>query len=398
MSDRPWSTPSDLESQIERLWTRGRLLAARLGQDSVAFPFPLRLARPDTRALSERFDDVRRWIRALEDGSKAARGFGYEIVWDEVNHRQIGRNRVPAGAVVPTEADALALLGKTRAAERFTRTADAALAEFPELRAWLGKHPFAVLEGDERDFHRVLAVLRWFRAHPRPLLYVRQLEIPEVDTKFIETRKGLFCELLDLVLPADAVNAAATGARNFEARYGLLQKPALVRFRILDPALRLGPLSDIATPAAEFARLELPVRRVFITENEVNGLSLPPLPESLVVFGLGYGLDRLAEVPWLRAKAVYYWGDIDTHGFAMLDRVRSALPEARSLLMDSDTFYGHRPLWTREPVQHEGELPRLLAEERALYEALKRGDATGMRLEQERVGYGRVRQALSGAL
>jgi hypothetical protein len=56
-------------------------------------------------------------------------------------------------------------------------------------------------------------------------------------------------------------------------------------------------LSDIATPAAQFARLSLPVRRVFVTENEINGLAFPAVPESIVVFGLGYGLDRLSEIP-----------------------------------------------------------------------------------------------------
>jgi hypothetical protein len=31
-------------------------------------------------------------------------------------------------------------------------------------------------------------VLRWFVANPRPGVYLRQLDIPGVDTKFIEVR------------------------------------------------------------------------------------------------------------------------------------------------------------------------------------------------------------------
>ena len=61
MSAREWTTPADLRRQIQRHWDSGRLLAA-----GVAFPLELRLKGPDTRALSDRFDEVRQWIRELE--------------------------------------------------------------------------------------------------------------------------------------------------------------------------------------------------------------------------------------------------------------------------------------------------------------------------------------------
>ena len=64
----------------------------------------------------------------------------------------------------------------------------------------------------------------------------------------------------------------------------------------------------------EFAQLNRPVERVFVTENEINGLAFPPCPGSIVIFGLGYGLDRLADIAWLERTQVWYWGDIDTHG------------------------------------------------------------------------------------
>ena len=224
---------------------------------------------------------------------------------------------------------------------------------------------------------------------------MRQLEIPNVHTKFIESRKGLLSELLDLVLAADAIDAAASGTRQFEARYGLLAKPALVRFRVLDPLQQIGPLSDIATPTAQFARLDLPAKRVFITENEVNGLAFPPIPESIVIFGLGYGLERLGDIPWLRSRTVYYWGDIDTHGFAILDRLRFGVPHAQSFLMDRETLMVHRDMWAKEESVHDGLVERLTPAERGLYDDLKTNRlGVGVRLEQERIGYGWLRNAL----
>lgn len=389
-----WSTAEDLQVQVRRLWDRGRLLVAP-GEGGAEFPLPLSLRRPNSRAMSDRFDDVRRWIRALDDGSKARRGFGYEIEWTEVEHRQVGRNRVPAAAFVPTREDALRLVGRQKQADRFEQLAAATHAVCPELRAWTVRKPMTLLENGE-DWEKILNVLVWFRAHARPAVYLRQLDIAGVDTKFIEARKALLTELLDLVLPGDAVDAAST--RHFEGRYGLLSKPLLVRFRILDQRLHIGGLSDITVPAPQLAGLQSPIRRVFITENEVNGLAFPELPHAMVIFGLGYGLERLAEVRWLRDKAIYYWGDIDTHGFAILDRLRVTFPEASSLLMDRDTLMQHRALWVQEDAPYAGSLTRLTPTEQSVFDELvahRLGER--VRLEQERVGFGWVMRAI-GAL
>jgi hypothetical protein len=388
-----WSTPDDLEAQVQRLWDRGRLLVAPSDGGS-AFPLSLRLRRPESSAMSDRFDDVRRWIRALEDGSRANRGFGYEIEWTEIDHRQLGRNRVPAAVTVATREEALRLVGRQRQADRFEKRAAATTDAFPELRAWLAKRPMVVLEHAD-DWEKVLAVLGWFRAHPRPGVYLRQLDIAGVDTKFIEARRALLAELLDLVLSPDSI--AASAGRHFETRYGLLSKSPLVRFRILDSRHRIGGLSDLATPAPQFAKLELPVRRVFITENEINGLAFPDVPDAAVIFGLGYGLERLADARWLHDKAIFYWGDIDTHGFAILDRLRASFPGASSLLMDRDTLMQHRALWVREDGRHAGPLARLGAAERFLFDDLV-GDRIGerVRLEQERIAFGWVRRSIEG--
>nr|WP_274600657.1 DUF3322 domain-containing protein [Halorhodospira neutriphila] len=111
------------------------------------------------------------------------------------------------------------------------------------------------------EWPQLLAVCAWFRDHPRPGIYLRQLDIPGVDTKFIESRRRLLGELLDLVLPAEAVDTRYTGARGFEARYGLRQAPTRVRLRLLDPELAIRGLTDLAVPVEELARLDLAAHR-----------------------------------------------------------------------------------------------------------------------------------------
>src|SRR5450759_2434021 len=390
MKPTPWSTPDDLRRQVQRHWDSGRLLAAAITGESL-FPLELRLRGPDTRALSERFEEVRRWIRELESESRV------RIEWREINHRLLGRNRVPARIVVPGEREALELIGKTGDAARFRSLAANTLEKLPELGAWLARRPLTALEY-AADWERTLAVLLWFRGHPRCGLYLRQLDIAGVDTKFIEGRKPLLAELLDIVRPPEALDAGDSGAagqRNFEARYGLASKPSQVRFRILDGRLAIQGLTDLAVPAREFAFLDLPVERVFITENEINGVAFPDVPGSLVIFGLGYGLDRLSEVRWLHQRTLHYWGDIDTDGFHILDRLRVRFPAAQSFLMDRETLLEHAPLWVRESNPYDGDLPRLTSAERSLYDDLRHNRlGERVRLEQERIPYGWLQREL----
>ncbi|MFU8830900.1 MAG: Wadjet anti-phage system protein JetD domain-containing protein [Wenzhouxiangella sp.] len=388
MSAPAWTTPDELSDQVRRLWDSGRIQADQLDREDL-FPLKLRLRRARSRDLDERFDAVRQWVRLLMAHARDQQGHGYEIQWRQINHRTRGANQLPWQIVVPTREDALKMIGKTRAAERFDSLSTELLAEFPALRDWLIRRPLEALKcGD--DWPQLKGILRRFVQTPRPGVYLRQLDIPGVDTKFIQARRGLVSELLEAVLPKEAIDPTAGGVRGFNRRFGLASRPALVRFRILDPDLYLSGLSDLSVMPEEFARLDLAVDDVFVTENEINGLAFPPYPRAIVIFGLGYGLDRLAGIDWLARARTWYWGDIDTHGFAILNRFRHRLPQARSFLMDRATLDAHHDMWGQEPADCRfiGQLERLNDSETALYQAL-RDNALGerIRLEQEHVRF-----------
>jgi hypothetical protein len=287
--------------------------------------------------------------------------------------------------------DAVRLLKKEREVAKFVALAETVTAEWSVLQEWIGRYPHKVLAvGD--DWGGVLAVLKWFFEHPRCGLYLRQLDISGIDTKFIEQRKGILQELLTIILPEDAIDETAT---SFELRYGLRVKPLQVRLRLLDREQFIQGISDIVIPVEQLAAFCPIASKVFITENEINGLCFPDAKGSLVIFGLGYGVDVLKSVPWLKNKDIYYWGDIDTHGFAMLDQVRSFLPQTRSMLMDEVILLNHRALWSTELKPFFGQLTRLTAEEHRLLCLLQSNAwGKGVRLEQERVAFSQIKRVL----
>ncbi|OYV43483.1 MAG: hypothetical protein B7X10_06385 [Burkholderiales bacterium 21-58-4] len=121
----------------------------------------------------------------------------------------------------------------------------------------------------------------------------------------------------------------------------------------------------------------------------------------MVVFGGGYGFDMLAHAHWLRRKVLHYWGDIDTHGFAILDQLRSHFPHVKSFLMNRETLMTHREQWVVEPQPIMRDLPRLTPEERAVYDDMRwkrLQDGCCVRLEQERISFGWLQQELRNTI
>jgi hypothetical protein len=384
-----WTRPHDLREQVQKLWDRGELLAS-LVESKPSFPRRLALKGPTSAEMTDRFDDVRGWVAELRAADRC------RIDMREFTHRVFGSNAVPQAVWIDRLEDALALIGKTGDAARFRGLVESTRSQ-PALSAWLARRPLRALElADQWD--RLLQVVAWVQQHPRPGIYLRQVDIPGVDSKFIESHSGVLTELLSVALPWAGGDEARAGAAHFAARYGFRDKPVRIRFRALDDRVALLPgaaNADITLDAESFAILDPRVAQVFITENETNFLAFPNVPNSLVLFGAGYGWDALAGAQWLRRCKLLYWGDIDTHGFAILAQLRSRLDHVESLLMDRATLMAHRSVWGLERHQVVHDLPGLTDTERELFDALRDNRIRpGLRLEQELITFGWLQSAL----
>lgn len=389
MRQSAWTTPADIRAELQKRWQRGQILAASL-VDGGLFPLRLALKQPSSSQLADDFIVARNWVESWQTADCRY----FQLEWREINNRQSGRNRLPAAVVIATANDAAALLKKTGELSLLRELTAAVPEAFAVLHGWLVKYPLRALDHAEH-WRQLLAVCNWMVENPRPGIYLRQISLPGIDSKFIEGHKKLLAEWLDLLLPAEHV-AQDCSHGQFEARYGFSAKPQLIRFRLLDPCLTLAGLTDLSVTAEEFAKLDLPVQRVFITENDINGLVFPAVAGGMVIFGRGYGFEALAKARWLEAKDIHYWGDIDSHGFAILSQFRRYFPHSRSLLMDEATLLSHRGHWVTEASPSKAELEYLHADEAALYAALRDnrfGDR--LRLEQEYVQFNRLIEQLA---
>lgn len=400
-----WTTPADIGTRLRRRWVKGDLLRAHaLGEPFLPIEVPLH--GPTAEELAERLTAAREWAAALERASEAGRRFS--IVYKSVGGRHLGRTDLPGRALIDSYAQAwrvLAVDGGRGEVAVFEEVLRAAVG-VPAAHDWALTHPLRAIEL-AGDWPAILAARDWLEWHRDSGLYLRQVDAPGVDTKVFERHRGVLAAML-------GVPATVAG---FTSALGFATKPSRVRVRF-DPALFEMPsrFTEAELRVGELFDAQIEPSSVLIVENEITYLSVPVPERGVVLFGAGYvaghagslgaggtpiagELDRpeyesAQSVPlgWLRQASargvVSYWGDLDTHGFRILDRVRAHLPEVRSILMDRDTLLAHEARWGAESTPTNVALTRLTDAEFALYTDLvtdRYGSA--VRLEQERIDW-----------
>ena len=170
----------------------------------------------------------------------------------------------------------------------------------------------------------LIDTVQWIEQNPGPV-YVRQVDVSGVDTKFIEAHKGILTSLLDAQLDATRIDRTVNPS-DFTGRYRFRRKPGYVRFRHLDPQPPAHGFSELTVRLDEFTSAPQRVDGVYVVENETTYLAFPSRRRSIVIFGGGYAATILESLSWLAEHPLLYWGDIDTHGFAILNRVRQRFP------------------------------------------------------------------------
>lgn len=366
----------------QRRWLR------EAGEIEGKWPMAVSLGDPTEEDARQNPEALATWLRAWQ----AWQGPG-TLVWTERRWRSLGTHRLPGTLELRAPEEVAEWIGEesrwARARSRFAGL----VSRWPSLSSGLSRHFEVLADYVAEDFHRLETMLAWLAAHPASGLYPRQLPVPGLDSKWLETRTSLVGDLLSLL------RADETRGGDFYELSGLKRAPPLFRLMILDESLRarVSGVRDLSLSVEELDQLDLPASRIYVVENLQTGLAFGDLSGSVVFMRLGYGAGALARTRWIQRADCVYWGDLDTHGFRILSRVRTFLPRVRSLMMDEETLLAHRALWGEEAAQaSDQELPALSADEQLLYRRLKQHYwGINVRLEQERIAWEYAWSALS---
>lgn len=368
-----WTTVADIRSRVRRRWDDGTLLRSFItGAPFPVIDTPLRGPRPSE--IGDDLSAVQTWVAAIDAARHDDAHFSVDRV--AVGGRSIGRNSLPSRALVTRYEQAWALLGVAREVTAYREIVDLTSTD-PTVHAWVVEHPLRALELGS-SWPTLLSAYRWLAAERGSDQYLRQITAPGVDTKFVEHHRTVLAQLLSV----PATPSAFVGA------LGLRSKPEMVRLRAAPELVLFQPFTEATLRLDELAAADVSVRTAVIVENEITYLAVPVPAKGVVLWGKGFDVSRPGSLPWLRDVEVHYWGDLDTHGFAILNRLRAWLPQTRSFLMDRETLLAHRDRWGREPTPTLARLDRLTLEEAGLYgELVEDRHGECLRLEQERLDW-----------
>lgn len=258
------------------------------------------------------------------------------------------------------------------------------------VRPWLAR----IIDLDAYDFTTLLAATTWFRAHPRSGLTVRSVPVPGMHTKWLARHRGMV--LACLGTPTDSSESiGSTGdadpvdipTDDLDA-LGLRPLPREIGIVLADPVLRaaVGGLRQITAPVDELARLQIHPDTVLIVENKEPALAWGETAGLAVIHSLGNHLDVLHCLPWIPHSRCWYWGDLDRHGFTLLSRARTMVPQLASLLMEPGDIETYWPLGVEEDLDRydQPDSTLTMAEASALA-ALQLIGGKYLRTEQERI-------------
>ncbi|WHT22655.1 DUF3322 domain-containing protein [Crossiella sp. CA-258035] len=263
-----------------------------------------------------------------------------------------------------------------------------------------------ITELPDLDYERLVRAVTWLRANPASGLFLRQLPIEGIDTKWL----GAHATLVLAMLGDDPEHAAAgeplSGKRALHRRLGLLVVPELVQVNVCDAGLRVqfAGMRHFAATVADLNWWPRPPSAVVILENKETGFAVTDDHPGLVVLhGHGFHVEQYARISWVRsARQVLYWGDLDVPGLQFVSDLRGHGVPARTILTDTGTLDRYRHLAVVGALpQRTTAPPGLSPPEQELYARLTAYAAehgTGLLLEQERVPWPVAYAALKDAL
>lgn len=238
----------------------------------------------------------------------------------------------------------------------------------------------------DTDVQQLIAVASRFRSTgPVNGLTARQIGLPGLDAKWLERHTKTVKTLAGL------------------DDLGIIKRPSTINFTYLDPDyLATNHRRHDSYTLGDHHHLAYQPRTVIICENDDTALYYPPTPHAIAVRGSGHAATRLATIDWItNATHLIYWGDIDQHGYLILNNLRAALARpVPSVHMNQATYNSYVTFGTRtdakgRPIKITKTAPpqHLQPDEQVVYDRLTDPEHTGpLRIEQECMLYPRLPQ------
>lgn len=367
----------------------------RCGNYTEAF-FPL-IIKADKGKVSDDLFSRQKDLQLLINKSKNKIGSGYKLDLEIVNSRKNGEQTEVSKIYFETEEDYLSFIKEKKSYKNFCSALEqiqkSGLLTNEKIIEWSKSHLIDLTSqaGTEHFWSDICLCADWLNKNQDSNLYIREIPLP-VHTKFIENNKKLIQSLTE---------KTETGL-SFEVTFGLKTKPDFVRFRSLSDNIIL-PFAEISLNECQiliddFSKLDevflTQIENIFIIENEMVYLTFPKVQNSICIWGQGYKVN-IFNVEWFNTKNLYYFGDLDEHGFDILSTYRRHYPQINSFCMDKFILNEYSQYMGEGKILDNSRIPEnLTALEKECFLFLRNTENGKNRLEQERISVDSIAKRL----
>ncbi len=358
--------------------------------------FPITI-RADTGNVNDDLLQRQKDLQSLIAKSKNKTGSGYALELETIQSRKNGEQTSISRILFETKDDFLSCINENKTYKRFLNALELIkenkLFSNDKLCEWSKLHLNDLLSEPENSHYwsDICHCAEWLNKNQDSKLYIREIPLP-VHTKFIEQNSKLIQSLTE----------KSESTFSFEESFGLKTKPCSVRFRSLSEKVSLPfsttNLSECQIPIKDFENLDKDfsnqIKNIFIVENEMVYLTFPKISDSICIWGHGYTVNSLNNVEWFNSKKIYYFGDLDEHGFDILSSYRRFYPNIQSFCMEKSDWNKHLQYAVVGKKLESSRIPEnLIAEENEVFQIIR--NSTQNRIEQERISVSYIQEKLN---
>ncbi len=323
--------------------------------------------------------------RSLMKKSKNSTGSGYLIITNKDDNPNTKASTKITKILIENEDDYLSILNKKNEGVNFKET----LFKFrnffdlTNVNLFLFYNRKSLFNSNSIYIDNFIEIATFLIANPSSMMYPRELPTT-VNTKFLEKNISSFITFIKYFREVDEecdkwqqlglVNPASTVSLRYTSSFSIHSNDSCFKA----PIISVEP-SSLKTMTGNFDK-------IFILENKTTFYTFPLKANECAIYCGGFAILMLKNTSFLKESNIYYFGDLDEHGFAILSKFRELYSNVNSFCMDLKTIEDYKENLIKGE-HYLGDIKELSTKEsEALYyltENLIAG--TSSRIEQEKI-------------
>lgn len=242
---------------------------------------------------------------------------------------------VPDKVIVTDIRKCFILIGAKWEMDNYLENRQTFLAYLPQAEAWVTQnYELFTKENMEEEVYSFISLGKEFmKGRRKKPVYLREFTAKGVDTKFFENNIRYLRELYNILNNAnlekseDLYNALNITSYPEDEDY--------VTLRLMTDSTSNIHIQNIKVYYKELNNLQAKPQKVVIIENKATFYRFPETEGCICIWGHGFAVTGLlSNISFIKdAAKIYYWSDIDTDGYTMLNNIRKCYPKVKSLMM-----------------------------------------------------------------